>query len=189
MGVNEGIDSYYTRFSILLRRWRDNNLPDNYLVSTFIGGVWPDALRIFLREQNLADLATTYILAKNWEEARVNADFAQFEDINLYPTGRNWYDVIPRLDSNGRDLYAPVSNNPLSIEGPPPIPVMNPKPLAIRESIDLVMDSISKLEKKLIELAVQVTVGRFLNLQIKGQMYGVLIVRDMVIYLPNALHL
>ena len=65
IGVNEGINSYYTRFSILLRRWRDNNLPDNYLVSTFIGGVWPDALRNFLREKNPANLAVAYSLAKN----------------------------------------------------------------------------------------------------------------------------
>ena len=160
MGVNEGIDSYYTRFSILLQKWRDNNLPDNYLVSTFIRGVWPNALRIFLREQNLADSSAAYTLAKNWEEAQVNANFAQFEDPDLYPVGRNRYDVIPRLDSYGRNLYAPVSNNPLIIEGPPPIPVMNPKPLAIRELVDPVMDSISKLEEKFTELAVQVTAGR-----------------------------
>ena len=51
MGVNEGIDSYYTCFSILLRRWCDNNLPDNYLVSTFIGGVWRDAIRIFQKNE------------------------------------------------------------------------------------------------------------------------------------------
>ena len=67
--------------------------------------------------------------------------------------------MIPRLDSYGRDLYAPVSNNLLSIEGPPPIPITNPKPLAIREPVDPVMDSISKLEKKFTELAIQVTAG------------------------------
>ena len=154
MGINERIDSYYIRFSILLRRWRDNNLPDNYLVSTFIGGVWPDALRIFLRERNPADLTAAYALAKNWEEAQVNADFAQFEDPDLYPIARNWYDVISRLDSYGRDLYALMSNNPLSIEGPPPMPVMNPKPLVIREPIDPIMVSISKLETKITELVV-----------------------------------
>ena len=160
MGIYEGIDSYYTHFSILLQRWRDNNLLDNYLVSTFIGRVWPDALRIFLRKQNPTDLTTAYALPKNWEEAQVNADFAQFENPDLYPTGRNRYDVIPKLDSYGRDLYAPVSNNPLSIEGPLSIPVINPKPLALRKPVDLVMDSISKLEKFFTELAVQVTTRR-----------------------------
>ena len=129
-------------------------------MSTFIGGVWRDALRIFLRVQNPTDLAAAYTLAKNYEEARVNVDFAQFEDPDLYLVGRNQYDVIPKLDSYGRDLYALVSNNPLSIEGPPSIPVMNPKPLAIIESIDFVMDSISKLEKKFTTLVVQVTAGR-----------------------------
>ena len=160
MGVNKGIDSYYAHFSILLRRWHDNNLLDNYLVSTFIGGAWPNALRIFLREQILADLATAYTLGKIWEEAQVNADFTQFEDPDLYPVGRNCYDVIPKFDSYGRDLYAQVSNNPLSIEGPPPIPVMNPKLLAIRELPNSIVDSISKVEKKIIELAVQVTARR-----------------------------
>ena len=48
-------------------------------MSTFIGRVWLDALRIFLREQNPLDLAAVYILAKNWEEAQVNADFAQLK--------------------------------------------------------------------------------------------------------------
>ena len=99
-------------------------------------------------------------MAKNCEESCVNADFAQFEDPDLYPMDRNWYDVISKLDSYGRDLYALVSNNPLSIEGPPPMPVMNPTSLAIREPIDLVMDSISKLEKFFTELAVQVTIER-----------------------------
>ena len=73
---------------------------------------------------------------------------------------RNPYDVIPKLDSYGRDFYAQVSNNPLSIEGPPPILVMNPKPLAIRELVDPVMDSISKLKKRFTELVVQITAGR-----------------------------
>ena len=114
----------------------------------------------FSKERNPANLAIANTLAKNWEEARVNVDFAQLEDPNLYPVGRNRYDVIPRLDSYGRDLYAPVSNNPLSIEGPPPIPIINPKPLAIREPIDPIMDSISKLEKFFTELAILVIAGR-----------------------------
>ena len=151
MGVNEGIDSYYMHFSILLRNWHNNNMLDNHLVSTFIGGVWPDALRIFLREQILADLVAAYILAKIWEEAQINADFVQFEDPNLYLVGRNCYDVIPKFESYGRDLHAQVSNNPLSIEGPSPIPVMNPKLLAIREPPNSIMDSISKLGKFFIE--------------------------------------
>ena len=54
MGVNEGIDSYYMRFSILLR-WNNNNFSNNYLVSTFIEGVWLDALRIFLGEHSPTD--------------------------------------------------------------------------------------------------------------------------------------
>ena len=37
MGVNEGIDSYYTRMNTLLQRWNNYNVPDNYLVSTFMG--------------------------------------------------------------------------------------------------------------------------------------------------------
>ena len=76
MGVNEGIDSYYTRMKTLLRRWNNHNLPEMYMVSTFVGGVWPEALRIYLREQNPPDLATAYTLAKTWEEARVSTDFA-----------------------------------------------------------------------------------------------------------------
>ena len=85
MGVNEGIDSYYTRMNTLLRRWNNNNMPNNYLVSTFIGGVWPEALQIYLREQNPSDLTTAYTLAKTWEEARISTDFSQYEDLDLYP--------------------------------------------------------------------------------------------------------
>ena len=76
MGVNEGIDSYYTRMNALLGRWNNHNLLEMYLVSTFVEGVWPETLRIYLREQNPPNLATAYTLAKTWEEARVSTDFA-----------------------------------------------------------------------------------------------------------------
>ena len=107
---------------------------DKYLVSTFIGGVWLDALRIYLREQNLVDIATTYTLAKTWEEARMDIDYAHYEDSDLYPMDKSNHDVIPKQDGYRRDLYSQLGNNPLKIEGPQSLPVMNPKPLAIKDS-------------------------------------------------------
>ena len=76
-----------------------------YLVSTFVGGVWPETLRIYLREQNPPDLATTYTLAKTWEEARVSTDFAQYEDHDLYPMTRGSVDPLARLETYTRNPY------------------------------------------------------------------------------------
>ena len=53
-----------------------------------------------------------------------------------------------------------MSDNPLSIERPPPIPVMNPKPLAITKPPNPVIDSIFKLEIKFTKLAIQITTKR-----------------------------
>ena len=157
MGVNEGIDSYYTRMNTLLRRWNNHNLPEMYMVSTFVGGVWLEALRIYLREQNPPDLPTAYTLAKTWEEARVSIDFAQYEDPDLYPMTRGSLDSLARLENYARNTYPRI---------PDPLPigamttVSNPKPLAIRAPPDPIMDSITNLEKKFTELAVQVTSGK-----------------------------
>ena len=140
MGVNEGIDSHYTRMNTLLRRWNNNNMLDNYLVSTFIGRVWPEALQIYLREQNPPHLTIAYTLAKTWEEARISIDFAQYEDPNLYPMTRGSIEPLARLKNYNRNPYVQVSD---------PLPtgamttIVNPKPLATRAPPDPVMDSIT----------------------------------------------
>ena len=158
MNDHEGIDSYYTRMNALLRRWHNHNMPADFLVSTFIGGVWPETLRIHLREHNPPDLATAYALAKTWEEARVNTDYAQYEDPYLYPTIKNSTDQMYGMDAYGRDSY-PQRNTKLLIEEANP--VYNPQPLAIKAPpSNSVIDSISQLERKFKELAVQVTNGK-----------------------------
>ena len=157
MGVNEGIDSYYTRMNTLLRRWNNHNLPEMYMVSTFVGGIWPEALRIYLREQNPPDLPTAYTLAKTWEEARVSTDFAQYEDPDLYPMTRGSIDPLAILENYARNTYSRISD-PLPIGAM--TTVSNPKPLATRASPDPIMDSITNLEKFFTELAVQVTSGK-----------------------------
>ena len=76
MGTNKSIDSYYIQMNSLLRRWHSNNMPNNFLVNTFIGGVWHDALRINLQQQNCHDVLRAYTLAKTWKEVRINTNFA-----------------------------------------------------------------------------------------------------------------
>ena len=157
MGVNEGIDSYYTKMNTLLRRWNNHNLLEMYVVSTFVGRVWPETLRIYLREQNPLDLATAYTLAKTWDEARVSTDFAQYEDPDLYPMTRGSMDPLARLENYTRNPYPRVSD-PLPTRAMTTI--VNPKPLAIRAPPDPIMDSITNLEKKFTELVVQVISGK-----------------------------
>ena len=128
-----------------------------YLVSTFVVGVWLETLRIYLREQNPPDLATTYTLAKTWKEAKVSTDFAQYKDPNLYPMTRGSVDPVAQLENYTRNPYARVSD-PLSTGAMTTI--VNPKALAIRAPPNLIIDSITNLEKKFIELAVQVISGK-----------------------------
>ena len=125
-------------------------------------------------------------MTKTWEEARVSTDFAQYEDLDLYPMTRGSIDPLARLENYARNSYPRISD-PLPIGAM--TTVSNPKPLAIRAPPDPIMDSITNLEKKFTEMAVQVTSGKInvLDLQIKGLMYGVLIVEVMDIYLQNAL--
>ena len=149
MGINEGIDSYYTRFNALLKRWTNHGLTDQVLACTFVGGVWPDELRIYLKEQNPQDIATAYTQAKTWEEARVNTDFAQYAEV--YPPRREGYDHVQGMDAYGRDHYPFLpparSQLPVSTYSSNPT-VRNPQPLAIKAPTDdILMNNITKLEK------------------------------------------
>ena len=139
-----------------------------------------------MREQNPPDLATAYTLAKTWEDARVSTDSAQYEDLDLYPMTRGSVDPLARLETYTHNPYPRVSN-PLPTRAMTTI--INPKPLAIRAPPDPIMDSITNLEKKFTELAVQVTSGKDKRPKSTNQRTNVWcsIVEVMAIYLQNAL--
>ena len=48
-------------------------------------------------------MATLYTLAQIFEEARIDSDFAQYEDLDLYPTTKGSIDPISPLDGNNWD--------------------------------------------------------------------------------------
>jgi hypothetical protein len=70
MGPYENVDAYYTRLKSLLHKWHNYQMPDPFILNSFIRGlVYPDCI-YQIKIANPADLEVAYLLAKRWEEAR-----------------------------------------------------------------------------------------------------------------------
>ena len=76
MGINTQVDSYYSRMQDVLQRTGAHQIPDNFPMSIFIGGLYPIELKSYVKEGS----TTTYARAKNWEECRLEDDLVIYTD-------------------------------------------------------------------------------------------------------------
>ena len=83
MGINERVDSYYGRMQDILQRMGVHQIPDNFLMSIFIGGLYPIELKTYVKEGRTATYAQAYARAKIWEECRLEDDLVIYTD-NTY---------------------------------------------------------------------------------------------------------
>jgi hypothetical protein len=64
MGPYENVDAYYTRLKSLLHKWHNHQMPQSFILNSFIRGlVHPDCI-YQIKIANPADLDTAYVLAK-----------------------------------------------------------------------------------------------------------------------------
>ena len=57
MILGEAVESYYGRVAYILRRWHNNQLPENFILSILINGLYPPELRMFVKENQRATVA------------------------------------------------------------------------------------------------------------------------------------
>lgn len=74
MGINERVDSYYRRMQDILQRMGVHQIPDNFLMSIFIGGLHPIKLKTYVKEGGTVTYVQAYARAKIWEECRLEDD-------------------------------------------------------------------------------------------------------------------
>lgn len=64
----EAVESYYGRVADIIRRWPNNHLPENFILSILINGLYPPELKMFVKENKPATVALLLVRAKVWEE-------------------------------------------------------------------------------------------------------------------------
>ena len=64
MGINERVDNYYGRMQDILQRKANHQIPDDFLMSIVIGGLYPMELRTYVKEGATATYAQAYARAK-----------------------------------------------------------------------------------------------------------------------------
>jgi hypothetical protein len=139
MGPYENVDSYYTKLKSLLHKWHNHQMPDSFILNSFIRGLVHPECIYHIKIANPATLEEAYLLAKRWEEARfiTNTEQSYLEqDANFYPIGYNPNSVYnqPGMDSYGRDYY--------------PKRIINPTPLAIKPPQDVRMQPLALMPAK-----------------------------------------
>ena len=53
----EAVESYYGRVANILRSWPNNQLPENFILSILINGLYPQELKMFVKENQPASIA------------------------------------------------------------------------------------------------------------------------------------
>ena len=64
----EAVESYYGRVADIIRRWPNNNLPESFVLSILVNGLYPPELRMFVKEVRPVTVAASLLRAKLWEE-------------------------------------------------------------------------------------------------------------------------
>ena len=68
MGINKQVDSYYGRMQDILQCMGVHQILDNFLMSIFIGGLYPIELKTYVKEEGTTTHGQTYGRARIWEE-------------------------------------------------------------------------------------------------------------------------
>jgi hypothetical protein len=101
MGINERVDNYYGRMQDILQRMEVHQIPDNFLMSIFIGGLYPIELKIYVKEGDTLTYVQAYERAKIWEECRLEDVLVVYTD-NTYLNNPipNYIGIFPVTNQN-----------------------------------------------------------------------------------------
>lgn len=68
MMQGEAVESYYGRVADIIKKWPQHNLPDNFILSILVNGLYPPELRMFVKQDRPTSVAAFLARAKVWEE-------------------------------------------------------------------------------------------------------------------------
>ena len=83
MGINKRVDNYYGRMQDILQRMGNHQISYDFLMSIFIGGLYPMEFRTYVKEGATATYAQAYARVKTWEEYRLENELVIYTD-NTY---------------------------------------------------------------------------------------------------------
>ena len=118
----EAVESYYGRVADILRRWPNNQLPENFILSILINGLYPPELKMFVKENQPATIALSLARAKVWEECHYN------QILNpgsiLIPAIGTKFPNMSLATEGFQGMMLPTANSNIATQ-----PVLNPVPL------------------------------------------------------------
>ena len=68
MVPGETVDAYFGRVADVMRKWPNNALPDPFIISILVAGLYPPDLKMFVKEAGPQTWVETLNRAKVWEE-------------------------------------------------------------------------------------------------------------------------
>nr|PNR47234.1 hypothetical protein PHYPA_014354 [Physcomitrium patens] len=119
----EAVESYYGRVADIIRRWPNNHLHENFILSILINGLYPSELKMFVKENQPTTVALSLVRAKVWEECHY--DRILNSNPILIPTqGSSKFPNWNNLANSITGAMAPATHSTVPIQG-----VLNPVPL------------------------------------------------------------
>ena len=173
------VESYYKRVADVLRKWPNNQLPDNFILSILVNGLYPPELRMFVKEHRPETVEQSLTRAKVWEECHYDPFLPTGP--TLIPTqgaspAQNWMDAVggypkPVAPIASTGIYAPaaIRATPIQTLQPPQAPVYPPyqtfQPPLLDPKLNLTIPAqgdsnemlLLNLTKKMEELAINMT--------------------------------
>ena len=101
----------------ILQRMGAHMILDNFLMSVFIGGLYPDPLKIYVKEGAPTTYAQAYARAKVWEECRLEDELVIYTD-NIYSSNPNPSHLGTFPITNQNQHYV-TDSSPSNIVGAP----------------------------------------------------------------------
>ena len=118
----EAIESYYGRVAHILRRWPNNQLLENFILSILINGLYPPELKMFVKENQLASIALSLTRAKVRKECHYDRILNPGSTLIL--ATRTKFPNMSLATEGFQGMVLPTTNSNIATQ-----PVLNPVPL------------------------------------------------------------
>ena len=86
----EAVESYYGRVADTLRKWPNNQMPEPFVLSILVNGLYPPQLKLFVKEAQPATVAASLNRAKIWEECHYDQVLTNVSMIQGANQPSNW---------------------------------------------------------------------------------------------------
>ena len=119
---SEAMESYYGKVADILRRWPNNQLPENFILSILINGLYLPELKMFVKENQPTTVELSLAREKVWEECHY--DRILNPGSTLIPAQRTKFPNMSLATEGFQGMVLPVANSNMATQ-----PVLNPVPL------------------------------------------------------------